>query len=150
MNKIYESEYPFIYQLPNIIYSNLISTIINLIIRYFALTSKDILEIRLIDVEKLDIKLAEIKKCIKIKLIFFFILSFLFLFIFWFYVTIFCAIYQNTQILLIKDTVISFGLSLIYPFGFYLMPGIFRILSLKDKAKNRECLYRISLLLQYF
>jgi hypothetical protein len=86
----------------------------------------------------------------KNKIDIFFILSFLFLFIFWFYVTIFCTIYQNTQILLIKDTVISFGLSLIYPFGFYLMPGIFRILSLKDKAKNRECLYRISLLLQYF
>ena len=150
MNKIYEREYPFIYQLPNIIYSNLISTVINLIIRYLTLTSKDILEIRLIDVEKLDIKVGEIKKCIKIKFIFFFILSFLFLFIFWFYVTIFCAVYQKTQILLIKDTTISFGLSLIYPFGYYLLPGIFRIPSLRSKTKNRECMYRISLLLQYF
>ena len=150
MNKIYENEYPFIYQLPNIIYSNLISTGINLIIRFFALTSKNILEIRLIDVEKFDIQVAEIEKCIKIKFIFFFILSFLFLFIFWFYVTIFCAVYQNTQLLLIKDTVIGFGLSLIYPFGYYLLPGVFRIPSLRNKTKNRECLYRISLLLQNF
>ena len=57
----------------------------------------------------------------------------------------FCAIYINTQIHLIKDTLISFGLSLCYPFGIYLIPGIFRIPALSNKKK---CLYDFSRILQ--
>ena len=37
-----------------------------------------------------------------------------------------------------KDTFISLVLSLIYPFGFYLIPGLIRIPSLKTKEKNRK------------
>ena len=153
INKIYEmkGEYIFISQLPNIICSNLISIFINVIMKYLSLSGKDILKIRFFqNCENLDLKVAVIKKCIKIKFILFYILNFLFLFIFWFYVTCFCAVYQHTQLYLIKDTVISFGLSLIYPFGYYLMPGIFRIPSLRSETKNKECLYKISKLLQIF
>ena len=48
----------------------------------------------------------------------------------------FGVIYKNTQYHLLKDTLISFGLSMIYPFGIYLLPGIFRTPSLsKNKRK---------------
>ena len=60
----------------------------------------------------------------------------------------FCAIYNNTQVYLIKDTLISFGLSLLYPFGIYLLPGIFRIPSLSNKNNKREYLYTVSKVLQ--
>ena len=60
----------------------------------------------------------------------------------------FCAIYKNTQIYLIKDTLISFVLSLLYPFGIYLIPGIFRIPALSDRNNKRICLYNFSILLQ--
>ena len=100
--------------------------------------------------EIINSKIASIKKCIKIKFIFFYILNFIFLFIFWFYVSFFCAVYQNTQIYLIKDTVISFGLSLIYPFGYYSIPGIFRIPSLRSETNNKKFLYKLSLFLQLF
>ena len=60
----------------------------------------------------------------------------------------FCAIYKNTQLHLIKDTLISFGLSFIYPFGINLLPGLFRIPSLSDKKGNRKYLYIISKILQ--
>ena len=60
----------------------------------------------------------------------------------------FCAIYRNTQYHLIKDTLISFGSSLISPFGIYLLPGIFRIPSLSNPKNKRKYLYNISLLLQ--
>ena len=60
----------------------------------------------------------------------------------------FGAIYKNTQVHLLKDTLISFGLSLIYPFGIYLLPGIFRIPALSNRKNKRECLYNFSKLLQ--
>ena len=60
----------------------------------------------------------------------------------------FCAIYKNTQIHLIKDTLISFGISLFSPFVFYLFPGFFRIPALSNKNNKRQCLYNISLFIQ--
>ena len=60
----------------------------------------------------------------------------------------FGAIYKNTQIHLLKDTLISFDLSLIYPFGIYLLPGIFRIIALSNRKNKSECLYNFSKLLQ--
>ena len=81
-----------------------------------------------------------------IKLIIFFILIFLFLILFWFYLICFCGIYKNTQIHLIKDTLISFGLSLLYPFILNLLPGIFRIPSLN--RNNKEYLFKISKIFQ--
>ena len=60
----------------------------------------------------------------------------------------FGAIYRNTQFHLLKDTLVSVGLSLLYPFGIYLIPGFFRIPSLADPKKKKECLYKFSRILQ--
>ena len=149
MNKIYEDngEYDFIYQIPKILYSNLICTVINSIVRFLSLSEKDILKIKAIKRnENLKQKVESIKHCLKIKFIFYYIISFLFLFIFWFYISCFCAVYKNTQIYLIKDTLISFSLSLLYPLGFYLLPALLRLVSFKNN--NKECIYKISLVLQ--
>ena len=67
---------------------------------------------------------------------------------FWYYLACFSAIYKNTQIHLIKDTLISLGISLLYPFGLYLLPGFFRISALSDKGNEKECLYNLSKLAQ--
>ena len=80
---------------------------------------------------------------LKIKFIFFFILGFLFLFSFWYYISMFGAVYRNTQFLLLKDTAMGFGISLISPFVIYLMPGLFRIPSLNSQ-KRKKCLYGFS------
>ena len=80
------------------------------------------------------------------KFMYFFIVSFLLLLIFWYYLSIFCVIYENTQIHLIKDTLISFALSMLYPFGLYLIPGIFRIPSLR--SNKRENMYKFSKIIQ--
>ena len=55
---------------------------------------------------------------------------------------------MNTQIHLILDSIISLGLSLIYPFGKYLIPGIFRITSLRAKKENKTYIYKLSNILQ--
>ena len=63
---------------------------------------------------------------------------------FWYFISCFCSVYKNTQIILIKDTLISFGLSMLYPFGLNLLPGLFRIPALKDINKNKKYLYKLS------
>ena len=45
---------------------------------------------------------------------------------------------------LIKDSIISFGLSFVNPFFINLIPGIFRICALRAKNKNKVCLYNLS------
>ena len=60
----------------------------------------------------------------------------------------FCAIYINTQLHLIKDILISYSSSLIYPFFIYLIPGLFRITSLSNKKNKKEYLYNLSKLIQ--
>ena len=151
MGKIYEDngKYDFIYQIPKILYSNIICTVVNIIIKYLSLSEKDILKIKTISgKENIKVKIKEIKKCLLIKFILFYLISFILLIICWFYVSCFCTVYKNTQLYLIKDTLISFTLSLIYPFGYYLAPGILRIPSLRNKKKDKEFLYKISILLQ--
>ena len=151
MNKIYEEngEYDFIYEIPKILYSNLICTAINLIAKILSLSQKDILSIKTKKEEEiLENKVINIKKRLKIKFIIYFIISFLFLFIFLFYTSCFCAVYKNTQLYLIKDTLISFSLSLLYPFAYYLVPGIFRIPALRNT--NMEFIYKVGGLLQSF
>ena len=147
MHKIYteEGKFNFIYQIPIILYSSLISEPINSIIKYLALSGSIILEIKnmknFIQFKK---KLKDVNNKIKCKFILFFIISFLLLMVFMFYISCFCGVYVNTQIHLIKDTITSFVLSLIYPFGILLIPGIFRISALRTKSKNNQCPYRFS------
>ena len=87
---------------------------------------------------------------LNIKFILYFITSFIMLLFSWYYLSIFCAVYKNTQYHLIKDTLISIGLSLIYPFVIYLLPGFFRIPALSNPKNKKSCLFKFSQLFQYF
>ena len=60
----------------------------------------------------------------------------------------FGAVYKNTQYHLLKNTLISFGLSMLYPFALYFIPGFFRIPALADHNKKKECIYVFSKILQ--
>ena len=151
MHKIYEDEgsYNFIYQIPQILYSTLISNIFKIFLKTIALSEKNILQIKNNDKNiNLDKKSQKISKCLFYKFISFFIISFIFLFFFLYYLSCFCAVFKNTQLHLIKDTFISFILCLIYPFVLYLLPGIFRIPSLRSTKKNRYILYKLSNLIE--
>ena len=152
MHKIYEDagSYDFIYQIPQIIYSSIISTSINMLFRLLALSENSILKLKGIKGKKIHKNLIlKIKKCLFIKLIIYFLLSFLFLIFFWFYLSSFCAVYKNTQVHLIKDTIISFALSSLYPFGLSLLPGFLRIPSLKASKKDKEWMYIFSQIIQF-
>ena len=85
-----------------------------------------------------------IKRCIYIKFGIFIFISLILMLFFWYFISCFCAVYNNTQIILFKDTLLSFGLSMLYPIGLSLLPGIFRIPSLRSEKKNKKCLYSFS------
>ena len=154
MHKIYEDKgkFQFVYQLPQIIYSSIISSVLNSLLKLLALSENVILKFKKNKkIDELDKRKTDLNNKLHIKFILYFIVSTIFLLLFWYYLSMFCAIYRNTQIHLIKDTLISFGLSLLYPFGIYLLPGIFRIPSLSHKHKRRKKeskLYTISKVLQ--
>ena len=147
MNKINQDhgKYDFLYQIPQMFYSTLISAVINIILKILSLSEKQILNIKR---EKTYLKAKKISnsviRCLKIKLAFFFSLSLLLMLFFWYFISCFCAVYKNTQTTLIKDTLISFSLSMIYPFGINLFPGFFRIPSLRSKNKNKKYFYILS------
>ena len=151
MHKIYQEngKFNFIYQIPQILYSTLISSTINIIITTLSLSQRNILDLKKVS-KKTDIQnnIINTLKKLKIKFIIFFVILFPILFLFWYYISCFCAVYRNTQIHLIKDTLISFCLSLVYPFFLKLLPGIFRIPSLKAKKQDKECLFKFSKILQ--
>ena len=149
MHKIYKDDgiYNFAYQINIIIYSSIISLIITAIIKFLSLSEKNILKIKNEkNIKNLDNIAKNELNCLKKKFILFFIICFLFLSLFWYYLGCFGAVYKNTQIHLIKDTLISFGLTLIYPLFLNLLPGIVRIPSLK--SKGRKCMYKLSKIIQ--
>ena len=149
MHKIYEDEgsFNFVYQLPKIIYSSLISSVLNSLLKKLATSQGAILELKKVK-KNINEKVEELNTKLKIKFIFYFIIGLIFLLFSWYYLSMFCAIYRNTQFHLIKDTLISFGLSLIYPFIIYLIPPLFRIPALSSPKKNRKYLYNLSLVIQ--
>ena len=151
IHKIYEDkgEFNFIYQIPKIIYSSLISLIINGTLKFLSLSEKNIIQIKrqnsILNVNK---KKKEILKKLKVTFVIFFLISFLLLLIFMYYIICFCSVYVNTQIHLIKDSFISFGLSMIYPFFIYLIPSIFRIIALNAPKKDKKYMYKFSKVFQ--
>ena len=150
MHKIYEEKgsFNFIYNIPQILYSSLISGFINGLIQILALTDSNIIEYKQKSKKKdVKIKKENTLKRIRIKIVLFFILSLILLFIYWIYLASFCAVYKNTQIHLIKDTACSFVTSMIYPFAIYFLPGVFRLTAIKSKKKDKEYMYKFSKLL---
>ena len=138
----------FLYHIPQIIYSSLISTVINSILRHLSLSENDILSIKHAKLIKTSNKKAnEVKVFLRIKFIIFFIVSFILTIFFWYFISCFCAVYKNTQVILIKDSLFSFGISMLYPFGLNLFPGFLRITSLRASNQDKICLYKSSQLL---
>ena len=137
------------YQIAQIIYSSLISLLLNTIMKKLALLNDDILEIkREKNIDDIKEKEKSLFRKIMIKSLLFFVIGFLLLSFFWFYLAIFGEVYKNTQYYLLKDTLISFSLNWVYPLGIFFVPGIFRIRALSDEKKDKKYMYDFSKILQ--
>ena len=150
MHQIFKDEgkYNIGYQLPYIFLSTFLSIVIlRMILILLVLTDKNIFEIKCQEtLQKANILKKTTLRNILIKFTLFFVLNLLILISFWYYLTCWNAVYENTQIYLIKNTLISFAISLIYPFIINIIPVILRQQSLKQKKK--KYLYDVSKIAQ--
>ena len=130
MHKIFLNygKYDFFQQIPQIIYTTIISQLIDILLCYLSLTDKHIYEIKKLNS---TYKEKEKLKCIKIKLFSFFFFTFIVFGFFWYIVAVFCAVYKETQRIFLKDSLFSFLSGLLYPFVLYLFPSALRKLSFK-------------------
>ena len=151
LHKIYKlgGKYDFMYFIPKISISFAISYVISTIIKYIFLSERNITRVRIQPILSVayDISNKE-KRNLVIKYIMFFILGLIFLVFFWMLLSSFGAVYQNTQIFIFKNALISFAISLVYSFFIIIFPCIFRISSLNSETKNNEGMYKISKFLQ--
>ena len=82
---------------------------------------------------KLNKKLSlSIIKCIKNKLITFYISTTIFFLFFWYSASAFCAVYANTQRIFVTDSYMSSLMGLTYPFALYFISAGLRF-GIKDK-----------------
>ena len=150
MHKIHENKgtYKILNQIPKIMYSCLVSTVINMILKQLSLSESSLIEIKKEGNKKrVESKAKEVVGFLKIKFLIFYVIDYSLLFFFWYFLSCFCGVYKNTQITLFKDSLISFGISMLYPFGINLFPGMFRMTALRAKKKDKETLYKAGNLL---
>ena len=149
IHKIYENRGKYSFEL-QILYSFILSHIFYLLIKYIFLSERNLLEIKNeVTVEKARDKEDNVKRCLVIKYICFYVSGSLFLIFCWYYLSSFGAVFQNTQVYLINNTFISLSFSFIYPFIINIIPGLFRIISIRDVNKGKEFLYKISQFFQF-
>ena len=149
---INHEEFTFVQKIPQLLFTLIISHIIEVLLCFFGLTDTHIYEIKdLKEREKKGKKVFDIIEKMKNKLVFFFIITFL-LFIFnWYFISAFCAVYQNTQIIFLRDTAISFLSSMLDPFLIYGITVSLRYISLmKCSNKKLGCIYKLSDLIPIF
>ena len=155
MHNIYISggEHDFIGQLAQMIYSTIVSQILQIFISYLTMTDIHYYQIKELKKEKniTSKQTIPIIKCIKIKIIVYHIFTFLLFLFFWYLISAFCAVYENTQRIFLTDSISSFIMGLVYPFALYLAPTALRVISLKAKEKkNLKFLYTLSDKIPFF
>ena len=140
-------KYDIIYFIPKITISFFAGYYITTILKLIFLSEGNIIQVRQEILPNSASNVSDkVRKNLVIKYTLFFILSLIFLGFFWMLLSSFGAVYPNTQMFIFKNTLISFTMSLIYPFFFNVFPCIFRMLSLK--SKDSEYAYKISKYIQ--
>ena len=151
MHKIYEEggKYDIVFFLPKIAISFIAAYYLTTIIKLIFLSERNINNVRKQESLTISYSISDKeKKNMIIKYIIFFILGLIFLVFFWMLLSSFGAVYPNTQMFIFKNTLISFALSLLYPFFICIFPCLFRFCALNSEQKDSECMYKISKFLQ--
>ena len=143
-------KYNFIQQIPEITYSTIISLLIEILLYFLSMTDKYFYLLKSSFVKGDKNEIRKLIKCIKVKLIIFFIFIFIFFVIYCYIISVFCGVYRNTQIAFIKDSALSFVVCLIYPLVLYLISASLRFFALKCKKKSCKCLYKFSFIFPFF
>ena len=145
-------DYNFVQQLPKIIFSLIATHIIEVLLCYLSMTDTTIYRIKELSRSKQnEEKILDEIKCMKRKLIGFFISTCLLFLFYWYFISAFCAVYQNTQKTFLLDSLISIIVQFIDPFFIYGLKILLRHLSmLKCANKKLGCVYKTSDLIPIF
>ena len=132
MHKIYKvkGKYNFIYQIELIIFTK----IITIELEYISLSEDNITKITTDptkSIEQIKKGIEDLKYCLKIKFAISFGVMILFILFFWYYLSSFCAVFKNSQILLSINILIGYVISLLLPFIIALITGSLRFYGLK-------------------
>ena len=145
-------KYNFSKQILQIVLSIIITHIVEILLCYLSLTDRIIYEIKTLENpdENRNIIIRKIKK-IKIRLIVFFVLVFFVSIFYWYFISSFCAVYNNTQKMYIIDCILSFVFFLIDPLIIYGLITFLRILAVKKICNKKiKWLFKISHLFPIF
>ena len=133
----------FLASLPKAFFSFLVCLLATIFLRLLLNNRKDIFKVIKEKDDNFEYKdmMNEVLKKSKIKLIIFFILELIFSFIFLYYVTAFCAVYQNSKINWVFGCFETIAIDIIFPFIYCLIISSFRYMGIRKKSK---CLYETS------
>ena len=151
MDKIFLSygKYNFIQRIPQMVYSIIISQLLEIFLCFLSLTDKYIYHLKKTEYKSLTY-MKKIFRIIERKIVIFFVLTFILFVCYWYIISAFCIVYKNTQLIFIKDSIISFITGLAYPFILYLFPSLLRIICLKYKNTNLKFVYTLSDIIPIF
>ena len=139
-------------KIPQFVFALLVSHAMEIILCYLGMTDVHYYEIKALPKkEKNDERMFKILDKMKRKLTAFFVFTFLVFLFHWYFISAFCAVYQNTQIIFLRDSGISILTSLIDPFIIYSITCILRAISLSKCCKKKlSCVYKLSDLIPIF
>ena len=139
-------EFTFVQKIPQLLFTLISANIIEVILCFLGMTDVHMYQIKnLPKFEKRGEKVYDIIDKIKRKLVAFFVITFLLFLFNWYFISAFCAVYQNTQKIFIRDSAISFLTSMIEPFILYGVNNVLRYISLLLCCKRKLCcLYKLS------
>jgi len=154
MHNIYQSggKYNFIEQIFELIISTIVSQTLQIFLNYLTMTDIDYYRIKGLNKNNMKKEtIFSIIRCSKCKIIIFYIFTFILFLFYWYVVSSFCAVYENTQIIFITNSIASFAMGLIYPFILYIIPTGLRLLALSSKIKkNLKFIYFLSNIIPFF
>ena len=145
----------FAEKLPQFLFTILVSHALEVLLCFLGMTDVHVYEIKALPTQekKKGEKVMEILSKIKRKLTAFYSVTFILFLFFWYFISAFCAVYQNTQTIFLRDSIISFAISLIDPFFIYGLTSLLRWISLFIVCRKNccgGCLYKLSNLIPIF
>ena len=141
-------DFTFVQKIPQLIFTVLVSNGLEVILCFLSMTDVHYYEIKALPKDdKVGDKIINILDCIRRKLVSFIIFTFLLFLFHWYFISAFCAVYQNTQKIFLRDSLFSFLVSLIEPFIIYAFTTCLRCISLTRcirKSCCSRCIYKLS------
>ena len=148
MHNIYTSggKFNFFDQIIQFIYTTIVSQLLQIFLNYLTMTDIHYYKIKSMNKDEINKKkIKSVLKWIKCKIITFYIFTFILFLSYWYIITAFCSVYENTQIIFIIDSLLSFFIGLLYPFILYFIPTGLRFIK-----KNLKVFYSLSEIIPFF